>query len=190
MSAGAPAGPAVLGECERRVLLVVARQAIAARLSSRPLPAPDVASELRRPGAVFVTLRRRADDELRGCIGTLEAEQPLVDVVGRMAVAAATQDLRFPSVTAEELPSLAMEISILTPCVPITPDEVQPGIHGLIIRAGGRSGLLLPQVASDHGWDRETFLAYTCVKAGLPCDAWKDPRATLLAFTAVVFGEE
>jgi len=190
MSAGAPVGPVVLGEGERRVLLAVARQAIAARLSSLPLPAPDVAPELRRPGAVFVTLRCRADDELRGCIGTLEAEQPLVDVVGRMAVAAATQDLRFPSVTAEELPSLAIEISVLAPCAPITPDQVQPGVHGLIVRAGGRSGLLLPQVATDNGWDRETFLAHTCVKAGLPREAWKDPRATLLAFTAVVFGED
>lgn len=190
MSAGAPADPAVLGECERRVLLVVARQAISARLSSTPVALPDVAPELRRPGAVFVTLRRRADDELRGCIGTLEAHEPLVDVVARMAVSAATQDLRFLSVSVEELPSLALEISVLTPPFPIAPEQVQPGVHGLVIRAAGRSGLLLPQVASDHGWDRETFLACTCVKAGLPRDAWKDPRATLLAFTAVVFGED
>jgi AmmeMemoRadiSam system protein A len=107
-----------------------------------------------------------------------------------MAVAAATQDLRFPCVTAEELPLLAVEISVLTPPVPIAPEQVQPGLHGLIVRAGGRSGLLLPQVATHNGWDRETFLAYTCVKAGLPRDAWKDPRATLLAFTAVVFGDD
>ena len=107
-----------------------------------------------------------------------------------MAVAAATQDLRFPCVTAAELPLLAVEISVLTPPVPIAAEDVQPGVHGLIVRAAGRSGLLLPQVATDHGWDRETFLAHTCVKAGLPRDAWRDPGATLLAFTAIVFGEE
>ena len=106
-----------------------------------------------------------------------------------MAVAAATQDLRFPSVTAEELPLLAMEISVLTPPVPITADEVQPGIHGLIVRASGRSGLLLPQVATDHGWDRETFLEHTCVKAGLRPDAWRR-GARVFRFEAQVFQEE
>jgi AmmeMemoRadiSam system protein A len=185
-----PAGRALLGERERRPLLALARQAIAARLCLVPVAVPEPAPELTLAGAAFVTLRRRADDELRGCIGTLEARGLLTDVVERMAVAAATQDLRFPCVTAEELPLLAVEISVLTPPVPIAAEQVQPGVHGLIVRAAGRSGLLLPQVATDHGWDRETFLAQTCVKAGLPRDGWKDPRATLLAFTAVVFAEE
>jgi AmmeMemoRadiSam system protein A len=184
------AGDAPFSEGERRQLLAVARQALAAWFGPAPAAVIEVGPELRRPCAVFVTLRRRADDELRGCIGTLEAREPLVEVVARMAVAAGTQDLRFPAVTAEELPLLAMEISVLTAPVPITAAEVQPGLHGLIVRAAGRSGLLLPQVATHHGWDRETFLAQTCVKAGLPRDAWKDPGATLLAFTAVVFGED
>lgn len=190
MTGDATGGRTALSEDDRRRLLAVARQALAACFCPTSIDVLEVPPELRRPGAAFVTLRRRADDELRGCIGTLEAQQPLVDVVARMAVAAATQDLRFPCVTAEELPLLAMEISVLTPPVPITAEEVQPGLHGLIIRAAGRSGLLLPQIATNNGWDRETFLAHTCVKAGLPRDAWKDPGATLLAFTAVVFGED
>jgi AmmeMemoRadiSam system protein A len=179
-----------LNEREREELLAVARLAIQAHLSRAPLTLPEVAPALRRPGAVFVTLRSRGDDELRGCIGTLEPREPLVEAVARMAVAAATQDLRFASVSAVELPSIALEISILTAPVPIAPQDVEPGVHGLIVRHAGRSGLLLPQVASDHGWDRETFLQYTCVKAGLPRDAWTNPDAMLLAFTAEVFGED
>ncbi len=190
MSAHAPPGPGRLGEEERRQLLALARQAIAAHLSSAPLILPEVTPALRGPGAAFVTLRRRGDDELRGCIGTLEAHQPLVEAVVRMAVAAATQDLRFVPVTAGELPSLALEISILGPAAPIEAPAVEPGVHGLIVRHGGRSGLLLPQVATDHGWDRETFLQYTCLKAGLTRDAWREPGAILLAFTAEVFGDD
>ncbi|HEY2942568.1 MAG TPA: AmmeMemoRadiSam system protein A [Vicinamibacteria bacterium] len=190
MSGEGAGGHAGLSEQERRQLLALARQAIAAHLACCPLALPDVAPALRRAGAVFVTVRGRDDDELRGCIGTLEARQPLVEAVVRMAVAAATQDLRFVSVTARELPSLALEISILTPAAPIDPQDVEPGIHGLIVRHCGRSGLLLPQVASDQGWDRETFLQYTCLKAGLPRDAWREPGAVLLAFTAEVFGED
>src|SRR5256712_14120797 len=107
-----------------------------------------------------------------------------------MGVAAATQALRFPPVAVEELPGLAVEISVLTPAEPIAPEQVQPGIHGVVVRHGGRSGLLLPQVATDHGWDRQTFLEYTCLKAGLPRDAWRDPGAILLAFTAIVLRED
>src|SRR5207245_11432822 len=132
---------------------------------------------------------RRRDDELRGCIGTLEPREPLVETVARMAVAAATQDLRFPPVTVEELPGLAVEISVLTPAEPIAPEQVQPGIHGVVVRHAGRSGLLLPQVATDHGWDRQTFLEYTCLKPGLPREAWQDPAATVLAFTPVAVGD-
>ena len=189
MSGGQPAGFVSFSAEECRQLLAVARQAIAAHLSSAPFPPPEVGPSLRRPGAAFVTLRRRTDDELRGCIGTLDPGEPLVDATARMAVSAATQDLRFACVRAEELSLLAIEISVLTPPVPIAPEDVEPGVHGLIVRHGGRSGLLLPQVATHHGWDRETFLAYTCLKAGLPGDAWKEPGAILLAFTAIVFAE-
>jgi AmmeMemoRadiSam system protein A len=190
MSTDAPASLGSLSEDERRQLLAVARHAIASHLSCASLTPPETSPALRRPGAAFVTVRRRDDRELRGCIGTLEAREPLVEAVARMAVAAATQDLRFASVTAPELPSVALEISVLTHPVPIEPQEVAPGVHGLIVRHRGRSGLLLPQVATDHGWDREAFLQHTCLKAGLPRDAWNDPGAILLAFTAEVFRED
>jgi AmmeMemoRadiSam system protein A len=190
MSADAPSGRTALSETARRQLLDLARKAIAAHLAAAPLTLPEVAPALRQPGAAFVTLRGREDDELRGCIGTLEARQPLVDAVVRMAVAAATQDHRFSSVSVAELSSLAVEISVLGPAAPIDPRDVQPGVHGLIVRHAGRSGLLLPQVATDHAWDRESFLRHTCLKAGLPVDTWKDPHATVLAFTAEVFGDE
>ena len=190
MNGEEPAGPQELGQEERRQLLEVARQAIAAQLSSTDFREPEVGPALRRPGAAFVTLFRRDADELRGCIGTLEPREELVKAVARMAVAAATQDLRFPPVRAEELPFLLVQISVLRAPAPIAPDRIQPGLHGLIVRHRGRSGLLLPQVATDHGWDRETFLQYTCRKAGLPPDAWREPEAQVLAFTAMVFGEE
>ena len=179
-----------LTDQDRRELLSVARQSIAARLALAAFGLPEAGPGLRRPGAAFVTLRRRTDDELRGCIGTLEPREPLVETVARMAIAAATQDLRFPPVTADELPGLAVEISVITPAQPIAPEEVRPGIHGIIVRHAGRSGLLLPQVATDHGWDRQTFLEYTCLKAGLPREAWQHPATIVLAFTALVFGED
>jgi AmmeMemoRadiSam system protein A len=181
---------AELTDQDRRELLSVARRAIAARLALAAFALPEAGPGLRRPAAAFVTLRRRSDDELRGCIGTLEPRESLVETVARMAVAAATQDLRFPPVTVEELPGLVVEISVLTPAEPIMPERIQPGIHGVIVRHAGRSGLLLPQVAADHGWDRQTFLEYTCLKAGLPREAWQHPAAIVLAFTALVFGED
>jgi AmmeMemoRadiSam system protein A len=114
---------------------------------------------------------------------------PLFKVVQECAVAAATEDPRFPPVSANELPSLRIEISVLTPLVPIRPEEVQVGRHGLMVSKGRMRGLLLPQVPVEWGWDREMFLDQTCVKAGLPPSAWRH-GATLQAFTAEVFGEE
>lgn len=187
-----PGGPPELTGEDRRQLLAIARQAVAAHLSrARFAPPEGLTGAAASKRAAFVTLRRRADGELRGCIGTLEPrDESLADVVARIAVAAATQDARFAPVSAEELPSLAIEISVLTAPTPIDPARVEPGRHGLIVRHAGCGGLLLPQVATEHDWDRETFLGYTCRKAGLPPDAWKDPAALVLAFTAIVFGDE
>ncbi|UCF20318.1 MAG: AmmeMemoRadiSam system protein A [Gemmatimonadota bacterium] len=145
---------------------------------------------LRRPCATFVTLRRRDSGELRGCRGEVHARYPLVDSVVRMAIAAATDDPRFPVVTREELPDLQIEISALTPLEPIEPGEVVVGRHGLMISKGLSSGLLLPQAAVHYGWDREMFLCMLCRKAGLPDDAWKAGNSRLLAFEAEVWGEE
>ena len=175
---------------ERRRLLHVARGAIRARLSGEPPPGGDDTPRLREPGGAFVTLRRREDGELRGCVGYVEPHFPLVEAVARAAVAAALEDGRFDPVTEAELPSLAIEISVLGRTSPIRPGDVEIGTHGLIIRCGGRSGLLLPQVPVEHGWDRDVFLAETCRKAGLPRDAWKRADAELLGFTAEVLGEE
>jgi AmmeMemoRadiSam system protein A len=119
----------------------------------------------------------------------MRSEGTLLDTVARMAVAAAVEDGRFSPVTAAELSGLTVEISALGPFEPIRPEAVEVGRHGLLVSHAGRRGILLPQVPVEHGWDRETFLAHTCVKAGLPEDTWKEPGVELLAFTAEVFGE-
>ncbi len=175
---------------ERRTLLAIARDAIATSLAGgRPtLPALGPALQEKRGG--FVTLHERATGDLRGCIGYVEPLFPLAETVSRAAIAAALHDSRFPPVTRAELPGLAIEISVLSRPAPIQADEIVVGTHGLIISRGGRSGLLLPQVASEYGWDAETFLDQTCRKAGLPNGSWRCQDAQVLAFTASVFGED
>jgi len=182
-------GAAGLGADEGQALVAYARRCIEAALQGRPAPAPPQGHGLGRGQGAFATLRRKEDDALRGCIGLVRSETPLVDVVSHVAVAAAFNDDRFEPVKAAELPSLAIEISVLGPTSPIRPEAVVIGETGLIIRARGRQGLLLPQVAPEHGWDRETFLDKTCVKAGLPSSAWRDPATEILGFRCVVFGE-
>jgi AmmeMemoRadiSam system protein A len=114
----------------------------------------------------------------------MDCDDSLADVVARAAVAAATRDGRFDAVRREELPELHIEISVLGPVSAIDSDEVEVGRHGLVVQLGSRRGLLLPQVPVDRGWDRETFLGWTCRKAGLPADAWKRTDCELLGFTA------
>ncbi|MEW6721461.1 MAG: AmmeMemoRadiSam system protein A [Thermodesulfobacteriota bacterium] len=172
---------------EREALLGIVRRTLEDYLKDRNVTAVGHASgKLAAPGAAFVTLKKAG--RLRGCIGYTDAVAPLYKVVQECAVAAATEDPRFPPVTAGELPSLDVEISVLTPMVPIRPEEVEVGRHGLMVSQGGRRGLLLPQVPLELGWDRDTFLDQTCVKAGLPPGAWRR-GATLQAFTAEWFGE-
>ena len=125
---------------------------------------------------------------MRGCIGHIEAVRPLYATVRECARAAALDDPRFDPVTPAELSSLQLEISILSPLVDIAPQEVEVGRHGLLISRGGRRGLLLPQVAVEWNWDREQFLEETCLKAGLPADAWQH-GARIQAFTAQVLKE-
>jgi len=176
---------------EREELLRIARNAAIACVSegimpqATPTPTP-AHPKLAAPGAGFVTLR--SGGHLRGCIGYTEAHAPLYRVVQECAVAAATEDPRFPRVTKEEVADLRIEISVLTPLSPILPEDVTVGVHGLQIRKGANRGLLLPQVAVEHGWDRQMFLSQVCRKAGLPPDAWKED-AELYSFTAEVFGE-
>ncbi len=178
---------AALSTEDRRRLLSVARRAIADALAGRP-PAPDDSEGVfgRRAGA-FVSLHRHGD--LRGCIGHPDGDQPLGSVVADCAVAAATGDPRFPAVRPDELDQCVIEISVLGPLVPVTdPAAITVGRHGLIVEQGRRRGLLLPQVAVEYGWDRDTFLARTCGKAGLPSDAWTR-GASIVMFEAEVFDD-
>lgn len=181
---------AFLSPAGQRALLEWARASLAAHLAGRPCQAAQHAEELRRPAGAFVTLRRRSDHELRGCVGLMEPQDSLLAVVAEAAVAAATRDGRFQTVTAAELEDLRIEISVLGPLSAICSDDVEVGLHGLVVQFAGRRGVLLPQVPVDRGWDRETFLSWTCRKAGLPPDTWKKPECELLGFTALVFGED
>ena len=177
----------MLSPAERAALLRFARQTIAAHLESTPPPARvTLEGPLDHAGA-FVTLH--VGRELRGCIGFPGSDQPLDEVVGRCAVAAATEDPRFPPLAAKELPGLELEISVLTPIRPIADvTEIEIGRDGLVAQDGFRRGLLLPQVATEHHWDREAFLSHTCLKAGLKPDAWRT-GAKISRFQADVFGE-
>jgi AmmeMemoRadiSam system protein A len=177
-----------VSEETRRELLRTARTAIEAAVHGRnhqPGPAPDDAQQL---AGAFVTIHHQG--RLRGCIGQIEARQPLAAVVSQCAVSAATRDPRFPPLTARELnEGTDIEISVLTPMQPVaSPDEIEIGRDGLLIQQGHRSGLLLPQVATEWGWDRDTFLSQACRKAGLPVDAWKQ-GAEIYKFQAEIFSE-
>ena len=155
--------------------------------SDGPFGPPEPPTDtLRQELGAFVTLK--LGGSLRGCIGNVQGTGELFRTVWNMAQAAAFQDPRFPPLTEGEFPAVEYEISILSP-IDVCPDPglVEIGRHGLIMSRDGRSGLLLPQVPVEWKWDRETFLAQTCVKAGLPRDAWKDSATTILWFEAVVF---
>ena len=179
---------AYLDASQRKELLGIARRALDGYLGAGKIPPEEgVRGKLAAHGAAFVTLTKNG--RLRGCIGYTEAVAPLFKVVQECAVAAATEDPRFPPVSPMELPSLRVEISVLTPLFPIRSEEVVVGRHGLMVAQGGMRGLLLPQVPVEWGWDRETFLDQVCVKAGLSPSAWRH-GATLRAFTAEVFGEQ
>lgn len=155
-----------------------------ARREALPVPPPDPALEAR--AGVFVTLLK--DGELRGCIGHLEADAPLGVRTAEMAVAAASDDPRFPPLRAAELPSIAVEVSVLTPAVRATPEEVVPGRHGVLVVRGAARGVLLPQVATEYGWGREELLEAACRKAQLPDRAWCDGVTQVFVFEARVWG--
>ena len=174
-----------------KVLLRLARRAIAERLglADETEPGPVGAEWLQTPRGVFVTLRTRG--RLRGCIGYPEPILPLGEAVRKAAVGAAFHDPRFPPLEPEEYPEVRIEINVLTPPVAVrTVEGIEVGRHGLIVRQGSRRGLLLPSVPVEYGWDRETFLAHTCLKAGLAPDAWKSSSTTIFVFESEIFQEE
>lgn len=180
--------PPDLTPARREALLELARRTLDSYLRDGTIPPYETDDpHLRRLSGAFVTIRE--DGELRGCIGHLRADRPLYRVVQEMAVAAATEDPRFPPLTREELERVQLEISVLSPFHRLTdPTQIEVGTHGLLILKGDRQGLLLPQVAVEEGWDREAFLEGLCRKAGLPTSCWRE-GAALYTFTAVVFGE-
>ena len=172
---------------ERGTLRHIAQTTVACVVRGETVPSfPIQSSRLKEPRGAFVTLT--TGGRLRGCIGSLVGVMPLHETVRKMAVQAATRDPRFPPVSPQELSLLEIEISVISPLRPVQHmEEIVVGTHGLVLVHGNRSGVLLPQVASDYGWDRETFLEQLSQKAGLPNDAWKSPKAQLYAFTAEVF---
>lgn len=170
---------------ERSLLLRLAHEAIESALENRKIPADPPSAHLAQPRGVFTTIYLR--DELRGCVGYVMPVTSLYRAVIETARAAASEDSRFRPVTRIEAPELKVSLSILSPLSPVVPDQIEVGRHGLVVSWAGHRGLLLPQVPTEHHWDRVTFLEQTCRKAGLPMDAWK--MAALEAFTAEVFGE-
>jgi AmmeMemoRadiSam system protein A len=177
----------LLGPESRVILLRLARQAIEAAIVRRKLDSLPLQPELSERQGAFVTLTRHG--QLRGCIGQVEPVDPLVKVVAHCAAAAATEDPRFTPVASEEIPTLEIELSILSRPGPVRFEEIDIGTHGLIATRGGRRGLLLPQVADEHNWPVERFLEETCLKAGLGPYDWKQPDTRIEAFTAEVFCE-
>ncbi|MBR6471449.1 MAG: AmmeMemoRadiSam system protein B [Victivallales bacterium] len=179
-----------LTSASQKYLLTLARQTIAEGTAGHVTP-PELpqTDELLQPAAVFVTLHKHG--RLRGCIGTTAARMPLWQAVMEYAQLAAFEDPRFEKVTAEELPELDIEISVLSPMRRIaSADEILPGTHGVTVRQGRRSGLFLPQVWEQLP-DLESFMGYLCAeKAGLPWDAWKSPQTELQVFTVHAFQEE
>jgi AmmeMemoRadiSam system protein A len=175
---------------QRRQLLQIARDSIAAVFAGR---APEVRAEeydevLQRPAGAFVTLTLEGD--LRGCIGSIHPVAPLAQAVSVSALNAAFRDPRFAPLSRAEFARVAIEVSVMGPIETVRKiEEIEPGRDGLIITRGRNSGLLLPQVATEFGWDRETFLRQTCVKAGLAPESWKLPDCRIERFSAEVFGE-
>ncbi|MFW5868805.1 MAG: AmmeMemoRadiSam system protein A [Armatimonadota bacterium] len=179
-----------LNEQQQQILLRLARETIEQYVRDRSVPElPQGDPAFTPERAVFVTLHKHG--QLRGCIGGLEAREPLAEAVRSSAISAATQDPRFPPVSSEELGDLEIEVSVLSPLKKVErPEEIVVGLHGVMIAQGMRRGVFLPQVAPEQGWDRDTMLSYLCAhKAGLPADAWRH-GADLYVFTTQVFSEE
>ena len=176
---------------ERASLIRIARSTLEAHLAGLPMPPLECGSPgLRLPRAAFVTLRHRGTGRLRGCRGEVAATRPLAESVRRVAVAAATDDPRFPAVTLAELPQIRIEINALTAPQTIAPGEIDVGRHGLWIVSGPHSGLLLPGVPLAWGWGRAEYLENLCAKAGLPPDAWRHEDVSLFGFEAEVWDED
>jgi len=180
----------LLTQEQKKKLLKIARETISKYISGGSIPHQKESDPvLNQKMGAFVTLHK--EGRLRGCIGNLAGSSSLIDTVREMAVAAATDDPRFPSLEPDELPKIKIEISALSPLRKISnPDEIIAGKHGVLVKNGFTSGVYLPQVALEAGWDKEEFMNSLCgSKAGMPADAWKKGKCEIYIFTAEVFGE-
>lgn len=176
-------------DADRAEILRIARESIEKRVRADMLPgAMDAISpRLLADGAAFVTIKR--DGRLRGCIGHINPFEPLYLSIIHNAANAAARDPRFTPMKPEELAGMEVEVSILSAMKPIRPGDVMVGVHGLLLVKNHYSGLLLPQVPVEQGWDRRAYLENLSIKAGLEPDGWKD-GATLYGFTAEVIKEQ
>ena len=173
---------------EQKELLKIARETIVGHVTNRKIPAVVTTSPgLNLHSGCFVTVKQK--EELRGCIGNFVSDQPLYQLVQDMAVSAATRDPRFYPMKTHDLADFAVDISVLSPLEMIASvEEIRVGIHGIYIVKGSYRGVLLPQVATEYGWSRDQFLQHTCIKAGLPGDAWQG-ECDIFIFSAQVFGD-
>jgi len=187
----APPPPFSLTTEEKQELLQIARHSVESAVRDRHtyVPPASGSEKLNTELGAFVTLTKNGS--LRGCIGYVSAMKPLLETVRDVASFAALRDPRFPAVIPTELPLLHYEISVLSPLRRVLdPEQITVGRDGLLIRNRNNEGLLLPQVPTEQGWDRQTFLEETCAKAGLPHTCWQDENTDIFRFTAEVFHEE
>ena len=176
-----------LQESEKKALLKIARETMENYIRNGHTPSFSAGGGLLEKRGAFVTIKK--DGNLRGCIGIFNSEKTLYRTVSEMAISSATQDPRFPPLPAQELPAITIEISALTPLKKISDvNEIEIGRHGVYIIKGLRRGVLLPQVATEYGFDRDTFLDQTCLKAGLSPGCWRT-GAEIHIFEAEIFSE-
>lgn len=182
--------PFTLNPEEKNFLLQLARNAIQDSQQSTPAKKklPLFSGNLKTHTGVFVTLEIKG--ELRGCIGYVKGYKPLQEAVAELAVSAAFNDPRFPPLSPKEFAEIEIEISVLTPLERVNEiSEIEIGRDGLLIKRGYNEGLLLPQVATEYGWDVESFLNHTCRKANLPMKAWTEDTTEIYRFSALIFKE-
>ena len=177
-----------LSEDDRKAILELARQAVGEAVCRNRLPEIPTNGIFERRCGVFVTLH--VNKRLRGCIGVIDAKEPLGASIARCAASAALEDPRFAKMLPEELTALEVEVSLLSPLEYIQPEEIEIGKHGLMVEQDFRRGLLLPQVATEHHLDKERFLQETCRKAGLRADAWRSPSTRIYGFTCEILTEQ
>jgi len=179
-----------LNSQEQEILLAIARQAIIQGVETgEEYIEPREEKRLNQRNGCFVTIKQFG--RLRGCIGNFQSELPLFREVAQMALASSTQDPRFYPMKQDDLDNFTLEISVLSPLQKIEDtSEIEVGRHGIYIEKGFHRGVLLPQVATEHNWDHDTFLQQTCMKAGLATNSWQAEDADIYIFSAQIFGEE